>query len=849
MARDASKFFDTFQNAINFGSPHIYISALPFAPINSRISKQFGPKFENILSLVSGRQNDWDPHIKSSRIHTSELSVVRGFLVFGGCNTGIIRTGFKNRDALRQIRDSRDNGALQFLATTGTAYEENSIRWVAFCYTDGHVDIWELEVGSAPGRLVKTIGAPGASAAVFAVDKTLILGFSDGNVTIYDPVHPSGIPTHFMYAPRTLSEGHGGAVHSLACAPGGHHFVSGSADHSLIVWDMIKGEKLRQLRGHTGAVRSVDWSANGRYIASGSDDCTNRIWNSERGEHLKTISQSGAVSSIAFCYNNLIVSGSRDGSIRFWNRKYGTPVGEPIVRNSAVKAIAFSDDRPEIGAVYDDSFVCIWDVRATCGYTSHDTQALFESEGPSKRIISIAFDFDGKRLASGSEDGDVHVWDAGTGRALASWDTTDGGAIFFVQFSRSSEGNCVRAASCAGNLHFLRPASDSKSEAQTVDITKALQWPIAISPEGEDLCISLASPSSSSSEGCFDIAVWSVSHGQCLEIDRLEGHKSRITAIAFSSDGRKIISASDDMTIRLWEVGAAQGSKAYRVVTVDDVFDDNSNHCIFSLIFSPNGDQFAMARTGKGTVYRFEIWGSVQLFQGPELDACEIPDWCSQERLHFPPCADFSPDGRVFACSAKNGVEVYDAKTYRSMIFLPDCRGPMPMKVSFDGRKIVAASAGRSKNEHPTAKVWAIDAIEFQDTLLNYDGHRRILDENNDMANTPHLNTPDVFFLDAENTPIIGDWSYIDPGLCRGGYIMDDTYLGFMRNRRENSDSFKADPCLFWLPLGNRDGYWWPRNTAVVDPNVTRIDFSRFVHGKNWHHCHTAEEEQNKWEN
>lgn len=47
------------------------------------------------------------------------------------------------------------------------------------------------------------------------------------------------------------------------------------------------------------------------------------------------------------------------------------------------------------------------------------------------------------------------------------------------------------------------------------------------------------------------------------------------------------------------------------------------------------------------------------------------------------------------------------------------------------------------------------------------------------------------------------------------------------------------DSLLFWLPPEHRNGFWWPRNTAVMARNVTRIDFSRFVHGESWGRCRT----------
>jgi len=84
----------------------------------------------------------------------------------------------------------------------------------------------------------------------------------------------------------------------------------------------------------------------------GLADCTIRIWTSE-GKLVNTMH------AHTFCYNGLIVSSSRDGPIRFWDRGTDNPVGEQIVRNSAVNAIVFFSDRTFIAAIYDDSYICL----------------------------------------------------------------------------------------------------------------------------------------------------------------------------------------------------------------------------------------------------------------------------------------------------------------------------------------------------------------------------------------------------------------------------------------------------------------------------------------------------------
>ena len=88
-------------------------------------------------------------------------------------------------------------------------------------------------------------------------------------------------------------------VETVAFAPDGKTFLSGSRDHTVRVWDSATGQCIRVCEGHSRPVNSVAFAPDGKTFLSGSRDGTIRIWSAETGECLQVIQN----------YSGLIVFG------------------------------------------------------------------------------------------------------------------------------------------------------------------------------------------------------------------------------------------------------------------------------------------------------------------------------------------------------------------------------------------------------------------------------------------------------------------------------------------------------------------------------------------------------------
>jgi len=325
---------------------------------------------------------------------------------------------------------------------------------IATGMSDGSTIVWKLSAGGAE-PILTLVGHDAAVAGVdFSPDGSLLVTSSnDGTVKVWDVTAGGG--HEWLTLPGT-----GG----LAFSPDGSLIAVGSEHGDVHVYDSVSGSRSLVLTGHEGRVNAIAFDPTGATLATaGFADGTARIWDAASGQELATVDLAGsATNGSRPCplYRTTVaqvfdVAFSPDGTrlaTGGWEGPSSTLVWDPTTGERLRilaqdpqqelwgRSVDFSRDGKLVaGEGWDDVFV--WSVE----------DGRIAARIPDHQVTALAFGPDGTRLATGSLEGGLKVWDAGTGRSLAAF-TGNLGQVLDLAFS--PDGSRLATSSSDGTVRL-----------------------------------------------------------------------------------------------------------------------------------------------------------------------------------------------------------------------------------------------------------------------------------------------------------------------------------------------------------------------------------------------------------
>ncbi|XZN92415.1 MAG: WD40 repeat domain-containing protein [Microcoleus sp.] len=493
--------------------------------------------------------------------------------------------------------------------------------------------------------------------------KTLLTQAKQKEAPILYPLTASLLPPGIAVA-RTLT-GHQsttdssiGNVSAVAIAetPERTWIVSGSWDHTVKVWDLRTGQELRTLRGHNTSVLSVAVTPDGKKVISGSADNTIKVWDLETGQQLLNLTEhKERVNALAV-----------------------TPDGKKIVSGAGKSTL--------LGGASSDNTIKIWDLETG--------QELFTLDGHTAIINAVAVTPDGRKVISASGDASLKIWDLQTREQLHTLTGHKGiydfhkGEINDVAIA--SDGKQAISAS-SDDQSLIIWDLESGEKLQSLKVTAGIhgQGVVALTPDGK-LAVS----------GCDkSILVWDLTDEARPRYRTLGEHTGDITAVAVTSDGKWGVSASQDNTLKIWDLENKRKSPIL----------PGHKSLVKVMAVTPDGTK-ALSVGHKD----IKVW---DLHIGRELFTLEGVDVELVSPLNK--IITFTPDHQRVIATSFHGIKVWNLCNGEELLSLRGHKDDVfAVAIAPDGKKAISASQDKS------LKVWDLQSgVEVMSLI----GHSEIV--------------------------------------------------------------------------------------------------------------------------
>jgi eukaryotic-like serine/threonine-protein kinase len=514
---------------------------------------------------------------------------------------------------------------------------------------------------------------------------------------------------------HTIAEGSQG-ICSVRYSPDGKFLAVGQYDGKIQVRDGRNDQQLAMLSGHMDLVTGIGFSPDSKRLSSIGYDGVIRIWDLETFREIRSIKAFEDAHGYRVCFafdGQAVIAIAEDSPAKIWDIDSGELMDTFGANGIGCWGLAVSPDGHTCVVRDNRTDFRIWEVNPR----KHVAWMRFPL--PNESAYCVRYSPDGELIAAGTDENRIRIYEARTGKLIATFEGHDD-EIWDVAFHP----NGTILASC-----------DSGGVIRT--------WHLGDLAQSSD---------------ANEFGNW---------LSSFRGHAARAWSVDFSPDGKRLVSASKDGTVRAWasrtqlrqELDVAESVASDFLPSGDELFIamshsiarwnrrtntvqpfcDSFQYQATSLAVLPNGEIIAtghadgivrlwnrkteqiakllrghedgvdqIAFSPNGTLMVTASWdGTAKLWDvgtGEQRHVIEVPPHCCS--------AAFSPDGQTFAISSGNDAMLYDVASGRRLHLLNGHQSTAKC-VSFspDGRWLATGSRDR------TIRIWDVRTGKIRHTI------------------------------------------------------------------------------------------------------------------------------------
>jgi RNA polymerase sigma factor (sigma-70 family) len=460
------------------------------------------------------------------------------------------------------------------------------------------IRIWN----AAEGKEIRQFKASGTQVGALAFSPTsnaLASGSGDGALALWNPAS----------ATKLWENKQPGEVRALAFAPDGKTLAVGGGpeygwfhgrqnDPFLVLLDADTGKDSRPLAIARDSVASVGFSKDGKVLAAGLGGAL-RFWDGTTGKERSVVAgHENWISAVAVSEDGQVaVTAGGDGLVILWDLATGKEKQRLKGHLGEVRGGAFVPGGKLLASASTDQTVRLWDLA-----TGKEVRVFHAS--PGGFVYALAVSQDGKMLAAGDYlNGSLHVWNLATGQLMHKMVVTEQSGHGIMRLAFSPDGKVLVVGETVLNAKDQRPAQSLIILLDAVKGKKLREFPahthavlsLAISPDGTVLastgwsdktikcwdlelgkkilelpCASGNGVATFSADG--KILAWAGSPPDGIVLWEMASKKVRhkfighpdyasySNSLAFSSDGKRLVTSCSDTTGLVWDVTGLRGS-------------------------------------------------------------------------------------------------------------------------------------------------------------------------------------------------------------------------------------------------------------------------------------------------